>query len=165
MLGLELQQRGFNLLSIKKAKMMTPDSIMSESTHQKAWTILLIFSYCRVFFPAGILGLMAPTLVDVVFIIIGLISHLVVYPYFGFNFYEFKTRKDKDSFIPLKRWMVSGSYRKLKGDDYKNVMAREFSPLGLEKLESIENTHKISIYDKVNLMRFELQTGIPNHHK
>ena len=61
--------------------------------------------------------------------------------------------------------MVAWANRELSGKDYKKFLESDLSPSGVEILEKIKKTKRITVYDAVNLLMFEEQYGKPNQFK
>lgn len=134
---------------------------MINKTYVTACQLIILFSYCRLFVALGIIGLVSPNINDFIFIGFGLITHLTATPYTGLKF-SFKTLGNTGDFIPLKKWMISNGSRELSGHEYESINTQtDLSPLGQELLVKIKAQGKITVYDQVNLMLFEMQVGKP----
>jgi len=95
---------------------------------------------------------------EIVLIGIALCCHIISRPYTGLSL-GYKTIKLKDSFIPLKHWMISLSKYELTGLEYKDILDN-FTPATKAKMTEIYKiTGKLTVYDAVNLLLFDTQHG------
>lgn len=134
---------------------------MIEKIYATMTRLFFIMSVARVLIIVGVIGLVSPDVNDFILIFMGCVAHWNVKRYMGFHLTRFKTLSNSDDFIPLNKWMVVHNSRELTGQEYKELLDEELSPLGRKKFELIKAKQLITVYDYVNLILFEAQVGKP----
>lgn len=138
---------------------------MNERIYKATCQMIFLLSISRSAFVVGIIGLVTPNLWDLILIVIGVLSHLSVYPYTGFRLYNFRVIEKASDFKPLKKWMVPSGNQELSGHDYEEFLKHDLSPLGLDKLQQLKTKGSITIYDQMNMYLFEELVGQPEKYK